>query len=238
MTNDPARVLLERLLSCVISPAHAGDLTDSLLNAYGTLPAVLENFASDPRSKVPDSARPLLAMIPELYEQIALAQMQEHPLLNTLRNAAGYAALQYVNAPYERVLLLCLDEEYRLKECICTNEGGLRDVPFYPRRLLQEIFRSQAHAAVLCHNHPGGWGFFSEADIAATRNLLSLCAQIRFPLIDHLLISGNQVISMRSRAYIPTDSWMRCGPGTIPLAKWRTGLSLTQEYFINTTLNS
>ena len=237
--NENRFAALRALLDCLMNESRSAELTQSLGSVSGPLPAILENILRrDDLPSLPESARLLLSMIPELYRMCASEQMGPHPQLNTLQKAGEYAHLQFVNLQYECICLMCLDKDFCLTECRMSGTGGLRDVRFYPRRLFQEAVSHGARAVILCHNHPSDWAFFSEDDISSTRELINLFSQANLPLLDHLLVAGGRVNSMRSRAFIPDAEWMRCGSGMPTLAQWRRDVrTLSQEHFINTTLN-
>lgn len=216
---------LRALLDCMMSRERADELAETLKSVFGTMTAVVENIGGQGSlSSLTEHDRMLLSMIPQLYQKRSLEALGEHPLLDTLGKAGAYSLARYVNEQYECVRLFCLDGEYRLKECRDSATGGLREVNFYPRRLLQDALACEARALILCHNHPSDWEFFSEADINATRELLIMCARIDLPLLDHLLVAGGKINSMRSRAFLQDVLWMDCSSRMIPLARWRSEL--------------
>jgi len=222
MLDGNERAVLQNLLASIVGSAKAMDLTDSLLEQFGNLNTLLETLPANRPRHLPDSLDTLISLIPSLYQRRLMDRFKPHPLLDTLPRAFEYAAAQYVGVQYEQVCLLCLDREYRLIDHCLMGEGGLKEVPFYPRRVLQEAFRLHADAIILCHNHPTGWGFFSESDVSSTRELLALCTQIRLPLMDHLLIANDQRASMRCRSFISERTWLDCSDRVPPISEWRS----------------
>ena len=240
MHCDDVYQSVRQLLSSLVGEERAGELADRFGEAFGTLPVMLETIGvGKSGADLPETARFLLSMVPGLYQACALEKIGEAPLIDRLSRAGEYAQYQYINAQYECVKLLCLNREYRLIECCTMGEGGIKEVSFYPRKLLLDAIRTKAHAVVLCHNHPSDWPFFSEQDINATRELVDAFSQAGIAILDHLLVAGNHLNSMRSRAYIPETAWMRSGAGMLPLAQWRAGMGpgtgRTHEHFNNTT---
>ena len=222
MRQEEDWIVLRQLLAHMLGERRPEELASALLEHFGSLSSLVESISMHNDSPpISDNLRMLLSMVPELCQRRELDRIGPNPLMNTLSAACRYAAALYIGAQYEQICLLCLAADFRLKEHRMLIEGGLREVPFYPRRLMQEALRVDAQAIILCHNHPSGWAFFSEADVAATREFLSLCAQIQLPLLDHLLIANKQVSSMRSRAYIPERNWSACSPLMPSVAQWR-----------------
>ncbi len=214
--------LLTALLSRMQGEREPEKTARLLMNQYGSLQSVLECLpAQDDSLPVSQNARMLLTMIPELARMREMERVGKNPVLDTLQAAARYAAALYIGAHYERIYLLCLDARFRLIKCCPLGEGSVREVPFYPRKIMQEALNCNAQSVILCHNHLTDWCFFSEADLSATREFLSLCTLIHLPLLDHLLVAGGQVSSMRSKAHIPESDWLASSPLMPPLGRWR-----------------
>lgn len=225
---DPAkeRELLIDLLSRIQGENRPGRTADLLLQQYGCLQSIVECIPMEEDGlMLSQNARMLLSMIPALSRRREKDRMGEHPSLCTLDAAARFAASLYIGAHYEQIYLLCLDENLCLQRPVLLNEGSMREVSFYPRRIMQEALMCNAQAVILCHNHLSGWCFFSEADQIATREFLRLCTHIQMPLLDHLLVAGNQVGSMRSKAYIAETDWRASGSLSPALSLWRAAPS-------------
>ena len=214
--------LLYRAFSALFEEKRASDLASALLERFGTINTLIE-AASLPEtaSDLPESLRSLLAFVPHLHRIRMLERMGAHPVLNGLERVQNYVSALYAGVHYEQICMLCLDREFRLIECCRINQGNLKEVPFYPRRLLQEALTRKTRAIILCHNHPGNWGFFSEPDVTATQELMDLCHQNHIALLDHLLLARDRISSLRCRIYIPEKLW-RADPLVPPLAQWRT----------------
>lgn len=222
MKSSEELEVLENLLACVQGENSPANTAHLLLDHYGSLSAIAECLTvQGDHPSISQNARMLLSMIPDLCRKRELDRLGEHPLLNTLAAARRYAEALYIGVHYERIYLLCLDHEFRLIRHCLLGEGSVNEVSFYPRKILQEALLCGAQAVILCHNHLSGWCFFSEADLAATREFLRLCSYIQLPFLDHLLVSDGQVSSMRSKAHIPEADWRAVSPLTPSLGKWR-----------------
>ncbi len=220
MPSEEEWALLARLLTAAGLKEKAAPLAESLLVNYGSIAQLADAVSRDVKSGLPESTRVMLGMIPGLSRMCMLEKIGGHPTLDTFARAAEYASALYIGAHYESVCLLCLDQKYRLIEPCSVNEGCLAEVPFYPRRLLQEALKLDAQVVILCHNHPSGRAQFSDADIFATRNLLHLFAAVGLSMPDHLLIAGCQAVSMRAELRVPEKLWTATGPLVRPAAEW------------------
>ena len=70
------------------------------------------------------------------------------------------------------------------------------------RRLLSRAFDVGAHGVVLAHNHPSGSAEPSADDIALTRRVAALMKSVDILLLDHLIIGGGDIVSMRERGLL------------------------------------
>ena len=77
------------------------------------------------------------------------------------------------------------------------SEGGLQDVTGNLRRIVGRGLGVDAAGVVLMHNHPSGNVRPSAADISETRRIAFLLGNLDLPLMDHLVVAGNAIFSMR-----------------------------------------
>lgn len=54
-----------------------------------------------------------------------------------------------------------------------------------------------AASVILAHNHPGGGLNPSEADWLLTERIFQIGKLLELPLLDHIIISSNKVVSLR-----------------------------------------
>lgn len=77
--------------------------------------------------------------------------------------------------------------------------GTLNTTRTSPADLLKPAILSNAPAVILIHNHPSGHLEPSQDDIAFTRAMRKACELLGVELHDHLVISDDGFVSMRSR---------------------------------------
>jgi DNA repair protein RadC len=75
--------------------------------------------------------------------------------------------------------------------------GGIARLEIRLRPLFHRAFELGAGAVLLAHNHPSGDPAPSAADIAATRELVRIAASLDVAVIDHFVVAGAAVTSMR-----------------------------------------
>jgi DNA repair protein RadC len=92
-----------------------------------------------------------------------------------------------------------LDSGYRvLRNGVKRLEEGTIDrATVYPRRVVESALRCGAAALVVAHNHPNGHVQPSEQDKTLTRALVLAAETVHLKIIDHLIVSADEVFSFR-----------------------------------------
>ena len=67
------------------------------------------------------------------------------------------------------------------------------------RQLIASALHHHAAAVILAHNHPAGSAAPSRADRETTRHLDDALALMEIRLLDHFIVAGNEMVSMRER---------------------------------------
>lgn len=96
---------------------------------------------------------------------------------------------------HEWLLVLYVDARLQLLAVDTAARGSVSGcrVPF--NRIMVHAWQLKASAYFLVHNHPSGDPRPSEADVRVTARLAQLSADLDVPLLDHLIIAGDEMIS-------------------------------------------
>ena len=78
------------------------------------------------------------------------------------------------------------------------QEGTVDRAAVYPRRVIEAALRRHAAAIVLAHNHPSGRLDPSEHDKLVTRAIVLAAETIGLRVVDHLIVSPDDVFSFRT----------------------------------------
>src|SRR2546426_407478 len=97
-----------------------------------------------------------------------------------------------------------LDSGYRLlRDGIETLEEGTADrAAVYPRRVIEAALRRGAAALVFAHNHPNGDVQPTEQDKVLTRALVLAATTVQIKVLDHLIVSPDNVFSFRQEGLL------------------------------------
>jgi DNA repair protein RadC len=118
------------------------------------------------------------------------------PVIRHVRDAAALLG-HLVGDTVERAAVLYLDPEWRLLSRI-DRIGSIATVVLPFRTVIAEALRLDAAALIIAHSHPSGSVTPSMADVAYTRELGRVAAAVELVLLDHLILAGREVTSLRA----------------------------------------
>jgi DNA repair protein RadC len=96
----------------------------------------------------------------------------------------------------EWLLALFVEQNFQLLAVDTIARGGVSDCPVSFSRILFRGHMLKATGFILVHNHPSGDPRPSENDIRTTNALRHVSAELDIPLLDHLIIAGDQMVSV------------------------------------------
>jgi DNA repair protein RadC len=140
----------------------------------------------------------------EIWE--ALRQLRARALAEGAGRGAPVctpAELRAVAAPLfeglRREVFYLLPVDARL-HLVCSpvrlGEGGPDFVALAPRKIFEVLFREEAAAAFLAHNHPSGDPTPSVEDRTLTRTLTQIGRSLGIRILDHLIIGAGRAVSL------------------------------------------
>jgi DNA repair protein RadC len=88
-----------------------------------------------------------------------------------------------------------LDNALRLKANVLVSKGAADKTLVDIRTILYELIQHRAVRFVFAHNHPAGSNRPSQQDDDITRRLVAAANAIQIPLIDHIIIAGDNFYS-------------------------------------------
>ena len=134
--------------------------------------------------------------------EVMAAEVTQGPVLSGDRAASRYLQLKAGRRSREVFGCLFLDARKRL---ICDEElfqGSIDRTAVYPRVILQEALRHNAGALICYHNHPSGTAEPSAKDVQLTGRTKDLLDEIDVHLLDHIVVSRTETVSMAARGLI------------------------------------
>jgi len=139
----------------------------------------------------------------ELGRRIALLELPYATALRQPSDVAEYVRALLGAAPQEVFVVLGLDARQRVRLVRRVGMGSLAHVDVHPREVYRPLVRAGMHAVILVHNHPSGDPDPSDADLELTRRLVEAGRLIGIPVLDHLVVTPYDSVSLSALGLIP-----------------------------------
>jgi DNA repair protein RadC len=121
----------------------------------------------------------------------------ERDLLNSWSALHDYLRATMAFAPREEFRVLFLDKRNQLIADEVQGRGTVDHTPVYPREVARRALELSATAIILAHNHPSGDPNPSAADVAMTREIVSVLAPLKIVVHDHVILGRNGHASLK-----------------------------------------
>jgi DNA repair protein RadC len=200
----PEALSEQELLACVLGRGIARESVlvsaHRLLQRFGTLRGMAEASVEQLRGIHgigPAKAVQLKAAV-ELARRVAQPSDVERPLVDSPEAAAGLLRPHLIDKKKEHVVALLLDARHRLIRMSPIAVGSLCASLVHPRELFKEAISASAAAVLVAHNHPSGDPAPSDHDLQLTRRLVAAGAVLGIELVDHLILAGSRVVSLKA----------------------------------------
>jgi DNA repair protein RadC len=122
--------------------------------------------------------------------------------LSNPRHTRDFLRLELASRDHEIFAILFLDNRHRVIEFVPLFRGTIDGASVYPREVVKEALARNAAAVILAHNHPSGVAEPSQADELITRRLREALALIDVRVLDHLVVTGDQIVSFAERGLL------------------------------------
>jgi DNA repair protein RadC len=143
-----------------------------------------------------------LLAINELNRRALQEELQHGRALDQPEHVKRYCTASIGHRKIEHCMALYLDSQFRLIESEEVSRGTLTQASVYPREIVKSALRHHAAALILAHNHPSGVTEASQADLALTRHLKNALALVDIRLLDHLIVTPTQAISLAEQGQV------------------------------------
>ena len=196
------------LLALLLRTGMAGKnvlmLAQELLNTFGGITGLL-NTPPDALKKIkglgPAKRAEIIAVL-ELARRALMQRLEDKPVFESISAMQDYLRLRIGPLNYECFAVAFLDAKQRLIACDEMFRGTLSMSSVYPREIVIRTLHYSAHSVVLSHNHPSGDVQPSEADKALTKNLRAALGLIDVRVLDHIIVSSTQSLSMLQGGFL------------------------------------
>jgi len=139
----------------------------------------------------------------ELLLRDLQVQMRKGPVLESPQAIRDWLRLYCAGLEHEVFLVLYLSVNLALIEAVQLFRGTLTQTSVYPRELVKGALARNCAALIVAHNHPGSGSVEpSRADEHLTQCLRAALTLVDVRLIDHFIVSGDQLLSFAERGLL------------------------------------
>ena len=128
--------------------------------------------------------------------------MAEGPVMTGETVAARYLQLKVGDREREVFGCLFLNTRNRLIRDEELFYGSLDRTTVHPRVILQKALAHNAGAIIAYHNHPSSVAEPSPSDMSLTGRVKDLLDEIDVRLLDHIVVSRTETVSMAARGLL------------------------------------
>ncbi len=197
----PDHNLLELLLFYSIPRKDTNEIAHRLIAAFGSLSRVFDASYEELMEidGIGESSALLISMIPSICRRYIESSNSQKVNLSEPDEAMNYIIRKYYGSnKVESFYMLCLDAVGNLLNCCKLGEGTPGSVIVDKRKVLETALRNKADKVIFAHNHPNGIAAPSKDDISMTSELSSVLFSVGIRLADHIIVSGNEAVSLAS----------------------------------------
>ena len=191
--------LLAILLRTGTGGTSAIELGQTLLVRFGSLARLLTAEPADLLSirGLGEAKRAEILAVTELQRRALRQLASEDPILDSTHAVRRYLQHRFAGMKAECFIGLFTDAQNRLIAVEELATGTLGRVSVYPREVVRLALKHNAAAVIFAHNHPGGHAEPSDLDKVLTRKLKQVMAGIEVWVLDHLVVTSQQIWSFR-----------------------------------------
>ncbi len=192
LVNFEEHNVLELLLFFSIPVKDVNPIAHALIDEFGSLEKVLDaDFDRLCAVKgVSEHTATLITMIPQLFARYSRLKLSENTLYSNSDDFLRMLVCDAAAEKNEAVWVYLLDNSDRVIHSEKIFSGSVNSVKFDTRAVVELVFKKNASAMVVMHNHPEGSVFPSNMDKDTTMELLKVFSAIGVRFKERYIASG------------------------------------------------
>jgi DNA repair protein RadC len=119
--------------------------------------------------------------------------------ISSAQNAKDFVRMKCAGLEREVFSVIWMNKKHDVIAVEDLFLGTVDSSRVYPREVLKSAIKHNAAVAALFHNHPSGHAEPSPADIKITKTLADALDVIDVRVLDHLIVAGTDVASLREK---------------------------------------
>lgn len=202
--NTPPHKILEMLLFYSIPRKDTNEIAHDLINRFGSVAGVIDAPIEE-LTKVKGVSLHTASLIKLLVPVIRCYVSEKSSKKISYSNideVCAYLLHQYIGYTKEVFSVVSFSGSGRMLGFDVLGEGNVSEVNISVREVVETVLKRKAVCVIIAHNHPNGVAIPSQEDIAVTLNIKNALSHINIRLLDHIVISDDDYVSMeQSRRY-------------------------------------
>ena len=142
------------------------------------------------------------AVVREIGRRVLAEELQEGALFDSPKAAADFLRLHLGHERVEVSLVLLLNRQNRLINCVELSRGTVAENTVYVREVVKLALDHYADSLIVAHNHPGGAAEPSPSDIKWTGRLKQALELVDVRLLDHFIVTARQAVSLAEQGLL------------------------------------
>ncbi len=190
--------LLELLLYYAVPRQNTNEIAHRLINEYGKLSDILEADVSNLMQikGISKHSATLFKLILACINKYLNEQNDIANAMLTPQNINIYIKNLFYGHTNEVAYAVLLDSDCIVKKVKKLSQGTVNAAPLYTREVVKLAVNEKYPYVILAHNHPNGSAMPSKADFERTKAIELALNFIDVRLVDHIIVSGEEVISL------------------------------------------
>lgn len=199
--------ILELLLFYAIPRCDTKPIAHKLIDEFGTLANVFDAQIAELMkvSGIKEHSAVLIKMIPQIMRRYLEEKTQVNEEIGDIKEVAKMLVSKYIGINNEQVYLVCMNNKNQIINTQLLYEGTVTATEITARKVIEISLRIGATKVILSHNHPKSSPLPSNADIMVTDAICSALKQVGIKLVDHIIVSGSDYISMSESGLIKAN---------------------------------
>ena len=198
--------VVELILTLAVPRQDVKERAKALIERFGSLRGILDAPLEQLRTVqgIGEVTPVALRIIRESASLYLVQSAEGRDFLGDPEAVARFWRARIGALPNEVFEIALLDSGLRLlRDGVERMEEGTIDrAAVYPRRVIEAALRQNAAALILAHNHPSGQVQPSEHDKLLTRALVLAAETVHLRIVDHLVVSVDEVFSFRKEGLL------------------------------------
>jgi DNA repair protein RadC len=191
---------LELLLGYAIPRRDVRPLARSLVKHFGGVYQVLTASIDDlvAFNGIGRNTAVFIKLVQQMMQIGFEGQLKENPIFHNESVLHNYCRVLLTGKQIEEMHVLYLDSNLKLIADDLHTTGTVDSSVVYPHEIARRALQLNARSVVMVHNHPTSINSFSNDDLEATEQVNYALESLDIKLYDHLLVVGDNVLSMRA----------------------------------------